>query len=71
VTSRKLRYNFADLSGIIFGAKTATEDKVRIMRIIAENCKGEGRQGFEFYQVQYSRKNRSFQLAHLGLLRVA
>ena len=61
---------FADLSGIIFGAKTVAEDKVRIMRIVAEKCKAEGRHDFEFYQMQYSRKERSFRIAPLGLIRL-
>jgi hypothetical protein len=68
--SRRLRYNCADLSGIIFGAKTAAEDKVRIVRIVAEKCKAEGRHDFEFYQMQYSRKERSFRIAPLGLIRL-
>ena len=68
-TSRKLRYNFADLSGIIFGAKTAVEDKLKIMRIIAEKCKAEGRHDFEFHQMQYSRNERSFRVAPLSLIR--
>jgi Protein of unknown function (DUF2971) len=64
--SRKLRYNFSDLSGIIFGAKTASEDKLKIMRIVEEKCKAEKRDDFEFHQVQYSRKDRSFRVAQLS-----
>ena len=67
--SRKLSYNFADLSGIIFGTKTAAEDKLRIMRIIADKCRAEGRNDFEFHQVQYSRRERRFRIAPLGLIR--
>ena len=33
VPSRKLKYKFSDLTGIIFGIKTKTEDKIRIMRM--------------------------------------
>ena len=67
--SRKLRYNFTDLSGIIFGTKTAAEDKLKIMRIVADKCKAEDRHDFEFHQVQYSRRERSFRIAPLGLIR--
>lgn len=67
--SRKLRYNFADLAGIIFGTKTAAEDKLKIMRIVADKCKAEGRNDFEFHQVQYSRRERRFRIAPLGLIR--
>ena len=67
--SKKLRYNFADLTGIIFGIKTAAEDKRKIMRIIAEKCKAENRADFEFHQMQYSRRDRSFRIAPLKLIR--
>jgi len=67
--SRKLNYKFCDLSGIIFGTKTATENKLKIMRIVADKCKAEGRNDFEFHQMQYSRKERRFRIAPLGLIR--
>jgi hypothetical protein len=67
--SRKLRYNFADLTGIIFGIKTAAEDKLKIIRIIAQKCKAEGRHDFEFHQMQYSRQERRFRCSPLGLIR--
>ena len=67
--SRKLNYKFSDLSGIIFGAGTATEDKLKIMRIVEAKCRAEKRTDFEFHQVQYSRKDRTFRIAPLGLIR--
>jgi len=68
-TTRKLTYNFADLSGIIFGAKMPQEDKLKIVRIIADKCRREGRQEFEFYQSRYSRKLGGFRIVPLGLIR--
>jgi Protein of unknown function (DUF2971) len=68
--SRKLQYKFSDLSGIIFGAKTATEDKLKIMKIVEEKCRAEKRSEFEFHQAQYSRKDRSFKIAPLNLIRL-
>jgi hypothetical protein len=41
--SRKLNYEFADLTGIIFGARTATEDKLKIMKIIEDKSRAEKR----------------------------
>ena len=67
--SRKLNYKFADLSGIVFGARTTTEDKLKIMKTIEEKCRVEKRTDFEFHQVQYSRRDRKFQIAPLGLIR--
>jgi hypothetical protein len=67
--SRKLNYKFSDLSGIIFGARTAADDKLKIMGVIEEKCRAENRTDFEFHQVQYSRRDRNFRIASLGLLR--
>jgi hypothetical protein len=54
--SRKLRYRFNDLEGIIFGMKTSTQDKLSIVRIIQDKCKQEGRKHFEIHQTYYSRR---------------
>ena len=67
--SRKLNYKFSDLSGIIFGARTAAEDKLKIMKIVEEKRKAEKRTDFEFHQVQYFHKDRSFRIAPLSLMR--
>ena len=67
--SRKLNYKFSDLSGVIFGAKTATDDKLKIMKIVEEKCRAEKRTDFEFHQAQYSRKERGFRIAPLSLIR--
>jgi len=67
--SRKLRYKFSDLSGIVFGANTAHDDKLKIMKIVEEKCRAEKRNEFEFYQAQYCRKDRSFRIAPLSLIR--
>ena len=68
--SRTLNYKFSDLSGIIFGAKTVSEHKVKIMKIVDDKCRAEKRTDFEFHQIQYSRKDRSFRIAPLGLIRI-
>jgi hypothetical protein len=67
--SRKLTYKFADLAGIIFGARTSAEDKLKIIKIIEQKCKAENRTQFEFHQIQYSRRDRSFRVAALNLIR--
>lgn len=53
--NRKLRYDFSDLSGIVFGLRTTVEDKVRIMKVIQEKCAKHGRKDFDFYQAFYNR----------------
>jgi hypothetical protein len=67
--SRKLTYKFTDLAGIIFGARTSAEDKLKIIKIVEHKCKAENRTDFEFHQMQYSRRNRSFRAAPLNLIR--
>ncbi len=46
--SRKLTYKFADLAGIIFGARTLAEDKLKIIKIIEQKCKAENRTSSSF-----------------------
>jgi hypothetical protein len=66
--SRKLNYKFSDLSGIVFGAKAAVQDKLKIMKIVESKCRAEKRNDFEFHQLRYSRKDRGFWIAPLGLI---
>lgn len=68
--SRKLKYRFSDLSGIGFGMKTTAEDKIRIIKIVEQKCRSEGRADFEFYQARYSRKAQKIELVPLTLLKV-
>jgi len=68
--SRKLKYQFDDLVGIIFGIKTTTEDKLNIMRIIEQKCITEKRQNFEFLQAHYSPQSKRIEVIPLSLLKV-
>ena len=56
---RKLTYDFNSLKGIIFGIRTSTEDKMKIIEIIEKKKKCEGNNGthFTFYQAYYSASN--------------
>ena len=53
---RKLTYDFDSLKGIIFGMRTSTEDKMKIIEIIEKKkkCKGNNGTDFTFYQANYS-----------------
>lgn len=68
--SRKLKYQFADLAGIVFGIKTPAEDKLKIMRIIERKCAAEDRHDFEFIQAHYSHRTKRIELTPLTLLKV-
>ena len=50
---RLLDYKFEDLSGIVFGARTDLEDKLRILRIIDKKCAEHKRSDFEFSEIMF------------------
>ncbi|MDD3770168.1 MAG: DUF2971 domain-containing protein [Sulfuricurvum sp.] len=65
---RLLTYNFQSLKGIIFGIKTSTEDKLKIIDIIKSKCKVHNRDDFEFYQAYYSSKDKNIQHRKMSFL---
>ena len=67
--SRKLKYRFEDLQGIVFGLKTSTQDKMAIARIVLEKCKQSGRTDFEFHQAYYSRRSGKVETTAWTLLK--
>lgn len=52
--SRKLKYAFNDLNGIIFGIRTSSSDKIEIMKIVKDKCNQTSRTEFDFLQAYYS-----------------
>jgi hypothetical protein len=71
ISSGKLKYNFSDLTGIIFGIRTSFEDKIKIMRIVEHKCRAESRGDFEFHQARYSHRKRKIELLPLSMLRLS
>jgi hypothetical protein len=71
INDRKLKYHFNDLEGIIFGYKTTTENKIRIMKIIEEKCKQNNRKKFDFYQAQYIPSSGEMEIDKLDLLKIS
>ncbi|PNE10022.1 MAG: hypothetical protein CR217_16665 [Beijerinckiaceae bacterium] len=67
---RKLKYRFEDLAGIVFGARTDIEDKLKIMRIIDAKCARARRSDFKFFEVRYLHTESRFQLFALDLLKI-
>jgi len=49
----KATFDFSELSGIVFGMKAKTSDKLAIIRIIAQKCKKLDRKDFQFWQMRY------------------
>lgn len=52
-----LTYDFNSLKGIIFGMRTSTEDKMKIIDIIKSKCDENNRTDFKFFQADYSPEN--------------
>lgn len=52
--ARKCRYDFKCLNGLIFGIKTPTQAKLKIISIIRSLCLKHERKEFNFYQARYN-----------------
>lgn len=66
----KAHYDFADLAGIIFGARMSEADKVAVMKIVERKCREAARFDFEFHQARYD-QGAKLHIAPLPLLRIA
>lgn len=60
--SRKFLYRFEDLDGIVFGIKTPTEHKLKIIDVIRRKCAEVGRESFNFYQAAYDAQSSQIEL---------
>jgi len=69
--TRKLKYRFSDLKGIIFGIDTPEEDKLAIIGVIDERCRKENRKEFEFYQAHYSKHTGKIEALPLNLIKLS
>ncbi|SHN20344.1 DUF2971 domain-containing protein [Flavobacterium xinjiangense] len=69
VKSRKLKYDFSSLEGIIFGIKTSNKDKLKIMKIVDDKCTKYNRTDFNFYQAYYSKETGKIEYELLSLIK--
>jgi hypothetical protein len=67
---RKLQFRFEDLEGILFGARTTTDTKLKILDIVSRKCAKEGRTDFKFFEVRYT-PDTSFKVFELSLFKAA
>jgi len=51
--NRKAEYEFSQLVGVVFGLRTAINDKLRVIELIQKKCKEAKRSDFNFYQMIY------------------
>jgi hypothetical protein len=62
---RTLKYDFSSLEGIIFGVRTSTVEKIKIMRIIEKKCCESARSDFKFYQANFSSNQNEMVLSEI------
>ena len=67
VSARKIKYNFSDLEGIIFGFRTPIDAQIEIRRIIAEKCRQAKRDDFNFYQARFDNRRHAMVFEKLQL----
>lgn len=63
---RKLKYNFNDLEGIIFGINTPLSEKHKLMDMVERLCKSRRRESFTFYQAYYCHAEDKIQYRPVG-----
>jgi len=64
----KLKYDFNQLDGIIFGINTSIESKQRIMEIIQKKCQLYKRMDFKFYQASCCTQSGRINRREISLL---
>ncbi len=65
--NRKLKYDFNNLKGLIFGINTSDEDKVKIFEIIQKKCLEHKRKDFKLFQSDYCNINKNIQFRKLNI----
>ena len=68
-STRKLRYNFRSLVGIVFGDKTPAADRMKICKIVEAKCRASGRSDFKFYEAAFSAATGKIVHRELSLLK--
>lgn len=66
--TRKLKYPFEALEGLIFGLNTRFEDKLTVLKIIEQKCKKHDRHDFKFYQSYYSSQTGKIEAYEMNML---
>ena len=66
VEKRKVRYEFDELYGIVFGSRMSAENKRKVREIISEKCKAENRTDFKFFEEYFNRTTRELELMQIA-----
>ena len=68
--SRKLKYDFNYLTGIIFGMRISDSDKREIIEIISQKCKATNRKEFKFFQSYYNKTKVGMDFKEINALSI-
>lgn len=68
--ARKFSYEFSDLDGIVFGIKTPTAEKVRIIETVRSLCQAGQRDTFNFYQAVYNTASNKIEPKRINYLKM-
>lgn len=69
IEKRKIKYNFQNLYGLIFGVNTNESDKLRIIKIIQEKCVKYKRNDFMLFQAVYNNAKGEIDIMPLNVLK--
>lgn len=69
-STRKIKYRFDSLDGIIFGINTAMADKLKIIHRIEALCKEHKREVFNFYQAAFDDNSKNIKYDLLSYIDV-
>lgn len=68
-SSRKFKYRFSDLDGLVFGINTPQAKKIEIIEIIKQKCNEHKRAEFNFYQAYFCHSTQSIKHMPLSLIK--
>lgn len=69
IEKRKIKYNFQNLYGLIFGVNTSESDKLKIIKIIHEKCIKYKRDDFMLYQAVYDNTKGEIDIMPINVLK--
>ena len=69
IEKRKIKYNFQNLYGLIFGVNTSESDKLKIIKIIHKKCIKYKRKDFMLYQAVYDNTKGEIDIMPINVLK--
>lgn len=67
--SRKFKYQFSSLDGLVFGINTPETKKIEIIKVVRQKCYEHKRTEFNFYQAYFCHSSQSIKHMPLNLIK--